>query len=631
VIGSAFAGHSGEMHQRGGALPKGARRSTATGTSATSALTLLSFGLAFVHLFPAQKHLGLFFESPSVGEAWKGFGAVAAILFLALPRGRQVGFVTALWRRRRLASALGLGLAIVHAVPALDHVPAFLASFTWADAWRGLGSLAAMLWFASPVRFQGRVMAVVARPRYALRFATAPAMAAISAVALWVGCGGSSATPATDAGAGAGSNPACPPCVTDPDCNGGVCAQLGSDSFCAPTCPVGNECAADRACMPVSTIAGDQVNACVAAAGDCAATTIGTDSGAPPPTCPGLASPTTAAPCSSCTGKPNCQPNGCFGGWWCNVATSRCQSPPTNCGGGGSGGPGGPFDGGAPVTAMVGPNGGTSSRLYFGIVGDTRPGGIDDTKGYPTAIIDKIYTDLEALSPRPPFVVGTGDYMFASASGTQSTPQLDLYLAARAKYSGTTFAAMGNHECTGATASNCGAGSANGVTNNYTAFLAKMLGPIGKTDPYYAIHVDATDGSWTSKTVFVAANAWSDAQAAWLEAELAKPTTYTFLVRHESHSVTQAPGVRPAEQIMAKYPYTLSFVGHTHTYEHFSTSREVVIGNGGAPLTGSKNYGFAIAQQRPDQAIEVDMLDYATLAADTSFRFAVKADGSLAP
>ena len=221
--------------------------------------------------------------------------------------------------------------------------------------------------------------------------------------------------------------------------------------------------------------------------------------------------------------------------------------------------------------------------------------------------------------------------LFASASGTQSSPQLDLYLGARAKYSGTTFAAMGNHECTGATASNCGAGSANGITNNYTAFLEKMLGPIGKTDPFYSVHVDAADGSWTSKMVFVAANAWGPAQATWLDAELAKPTTYTFLVRHESHSVTQAPGVAPAEQIMAKYPYTLSFVGHTHTYEHFSTSREVVVGNGGAPATGSKNYGFAIAQQRPDKAIQVDMLDYATLAADTSFRFAVKADGSPAP
>jgi len=77
--------------------------------------------------------------------------------------------------------------------------------------------------------------------------------------------------------------------------------------------------------------------------------------------------------------------------------------------------------------------------------------------------------------------------------------------------------------------------------------------------------------------------------------------------------------------------YTLSFVGHTHTYEHFNGSREVVVGNGGAPVTGNKNYGFAIAQQRSDNAIQVDMLDYATRATDTSFRFAVKPDGTPAP
>lgn len=617
------------MQHPGTNLPAGARGSAST----TSALTLLSFGLAFVHLFPARKHLALFFETPSVGEGWKGLGAVAAIVFLALPRARQVQLVTTIWRRRRLASALGFVLAAAHAVPALDHLPAFLASPTWADAWRGLGSSLAVLWFASPVRAQSQAIALFARPRPILRLVTAPAMLAIAAAVLWVGCGASNATPSADAGAGPASSATCPPCVTDQDCNGGVCAQLGSDSFCAPVCPGGNECAADRSCMPVSTVTGDQVSACVSTAGDCAATTPGTDAGPPAATCPGLAAPTSTAPCTSCSGKPSCQTNGCYGGWWCNVATSRCQPPPTSCGGGGGGGGGasGPFDGGAPVTSTIGPNGGTSSRLYFAVVGDTRPGGIDDTKGYPTAIIEKIYTDIEALSPRPAFVVSTGDYMFASASGTQASPQLDLYLGARAKYSGTTFAAMGNHECTGATASNCGAGSANGITNNYTAFLDKLLGPIGKTDPYYSVHVDATDGSWTSKLVFVAANAWSPAQAAWLDAELAKPTTYTFLVRHESHSVTQAPGVAPAEQIMAKYPYTLSFVGHTHTYEHFSTSREVVVGNGGAPLTGSKNYGFAVAQQRPDKAVQVDMLDYSSLGADTSFRFAVKADGSLAP
>ena len=81
---------------------------------------------------------------------------------------------------------------------------------------------------------------------------------------------------------------------------------------------------------------------------------------------------------------------------------------------------------------------------------------------------------------------------------------------------------------------------------------------------------------------------------------------------------------------MAQHPYTLAIVGHTHTYEHFS-GREVIIGNGGAPLTGSKNYGFGVFGQRADGAIQVDMLDYSTGLADTRFRFAVKPDGSPAP
>ncbi len=139
----------------------------------------------------------------------------------------------------------------------------------------------------------------------------------------------------------------------------------------------------------------------------------------------------------------------------------------------------------------------------------------------------------------------TGDYMFASTGGTQAGPQLDLYLAARADFSGPLFPAMGNHECTGATASNCGAGAANGITANYSAYLSKLLAPIQKTEPYYAIKINASDSSWTAKLVFVAANAWSSTQATWLESTLSQPTTYTFVVRHESHAGQHRAGRHP--------------------------------------------------------------------------------------
>ena len=81
---------------------------------------------------------------------------------------------------------------------------------------------------------------------------------------------------------------------------------------------------------------------------------------------------------------------------------------------------------------------------------------------------------------------------------------------------------------------------------------------------------------------------------------------------------------------MAKYPYTLAIVGHTHTYQK-SGSREVIVGNGGAPHSGGASYGFGLLQQRADNAIQVDMLDSSTMQPDSSFRFAVKADGSPAP
>jgi Calcineurin-like phosphoesterase len=290
------------------------------------------------------------------------------------------------------------------------------------------------------------------------------------------------------------------------------------------------------------------------------------------------------------------------------------------------------YDGGPPVTGRVGADGGTLSRLLFAVVGDTRPATVDDTGGYPTDIITAIYAGIRALEPRPPMVVSTGDYVFASTpprgGDSQADPQLDIYMQARARFPGALFPALGNHECTGATSSNCGAGAADGVTANYSAFLEKMLAPIGRTQPYYAIEVAAADATWTAKFVFVAANAWSSAQEAWLESALGKPSTYTFVVRHEPASATSAPGVMPSELVMARHPYTLAIVGHSHTYAHDAeTPRQVLVGNGGAPLS-SKDYGFAVFSQRADGAIDVDMLQWQTRSADASFHFAVHPDGT---
>jgi len=187
---------------------------------------------------------------------------------------------------------------------------------------------------------------------------------------------------------------------------------------------------------------------------------------------------------------------------------------------------------------------------------------------------------------------------------------------------------MGNHECTGYTASNCISGSSDlANNNNYSNFVSKLLGPINQTKPYYAIDINATDGSWTAKLVFIAANAWDSTQSSWLDTTLGHKTTYTFIMRHEPTEANTAPGVTPSDSIIAKHPYTLLIVGHTHTYEHPSR-QQVVIGNGGAPLTGSKNYGYGVVSQQPDGTITVDMIDYSTQQVDPSFHFALKADGS---
>ncbi len=506
---------------------------------------------------------------------------------------------------------------------------------------------------------------------------------ATGAVGTAAGTGGTTEGPGGQGGSAAvdGSGD-CQECVAEADCSGQSCAQFGGGTYCAPRCTGDADCAQGSGCVPVSDFSGQQVQVCVPSTDACgadvgasgaghggAAGTAGAAQGpggasaggaggggkasggtaglsggsghggqaGGPSACSSLVPPDATSCCHSCAAGQACQANGCYGGWWCNTASCSCQKAPAPsvCGGGsagsagatggvagasGSGGLGG-------FTGSVGPDGGTLDRLGFAIVGDTRPPSKDDLKGYPTAIITSIWQRVQASGA--PFAIGTGDYQFSSTKGSQAAQQLDLYLGARAAFGGVLFAALGNHECTGATNSNCGSGNADGVTANYQAFTDRLLTPIGKTTPYYTVRLEGTAGDWTAKVVVVAANAWSSTQAAWLEAELSKPTTYTFVVRHEASYASTAPGVKPSDAIVAKHPSTLLIAGHTHTYQHLASSRTLVVGNGGAPLTGSVNYGYVLAQQRADGAMVFTSHDYATDA--VADQFAVKPDGSAAP
>jgi hypothetical protein len=266
------------------------------------------------------------------------------------------------------------------------------------------------------------------------------------------------------------------------------------------------------------------------------------------------------------------------------------------------------------------------AQLSFGVLGNTRPMTEDDTAGYPSAVVQKIFQDIQAAGP--PLTVATGTYVFANPMGSQAAAQFPLYLAARGAFSGKFFPAMGDHEC-GTLMSNCDPSDAGG-NNNFSEFLAKMLAPIGFKEPYYAVVFRANDDSWTAKFVFVAANAWTAAQGTWLDGELASATTYTFVVRNEgSTSCSGAPGVAPSEAIVGQHPFTIKLVGCLGEYAHLAAVRELVVGNGGAPLMGSGNYGYTLAKRRADGAIVFTAYDYMSNVVTDSF--AVKADGAPAP
>jgi hypothetical protein len=258
-------------------------------------------------------------------------------------------------------------------------------------------------------------------------------------------------------------------------------------------------------------------------------------------------------------------------------------------------------------------------ELRFAVVGDTRPANLDDTANYPTDIVRQIWTEVEAEGP--PFAVMTGDYMFASTADNVNA-QLDLYLGARASFSGMAYPAMGNHECTGYTASNCGIGGKDGFSANFTGFMSKMLGPLGVTQPYYVEYFAALDGSWTAKFVFIAGNAWNPTQAVWLDKVLSQPTTYTFALRHEPHYSNTAPGVDPSTTILAEHPLTMLITGHTHSYGHVPAYREIIVGNGGAPLTSSQNYGYVMIARQPDSNLQVTSYDYQSHATVEQFTIA---------
>ncbi|MFO0572053.1 MAG: hypothetical protein U0263_40900 [Polyangiaceae bacterium] len=135
------------------------------------------------------------------------------------------------------------------------------------------------------------------------------------------------------------------------------CAVLTGESYCLPLCPNGNECSASEVCLQESS-AGEALSVCVPQAGTNRSRL-----------------PTTAEPARAAAGN-------------------------------GSGGSGGDSGGTAPFDA------GTAPPLLFAAVGDTR-GSLPFTSSYrPTRIHTRSTPPSRRLTPKPPFVVSTGDYAF---------------------------------------------------------------------------------------------------------------------------------------------------------------------------------------------------------------------------
>jgi hypothetical protein len=295
-----------------------------------------------------------------------------------------------------------------------------------------------------------------------------------------------------------------------------------------------------------------------------------------------------------------------------------------------------PNDGG-PLPFVI--DGGHLATLAFGLVGDTRPPIYDDTAGYPVQIIANIFQDLAQVSPSVAFVASTGDYMFADPLFGQSVPQAELYVDAGRLFPGPIFPSMGNHECGVAlTSGNCF--GQNTSDPNFEAYLNTILPGFGlsNANPYFLVIYDSADGSnpWNAKFIYLAPNAWDEAQNGWFADALAISTTYTFIVRHEPTSnAGGAPGVAPTDLLLQTNPFTLKLTGHSHSYSYDQSNQEVVNGLGGAALdTGyTGTFGYVICRQRSDNAIQCSQYDYDTNAISTEANstFAITGAGASTP
>lgn len=278
----------------------------------------------------------------------------------------------------------------------------------------------------------------------------------------------------------------------------------------------------------------------------------------------------------------------------------------------------GPFvptdqDGGFDPPGTVGVGGGAVHRLHFGVTGDTRPANADDLAGYPTPVIAQIVARMAAR--RVQFALDLGDHMNVEGSGAAGADaQMQLYLGAVGGLGAPWFMALGNHECP----DQCAPDSA---VPTYQSYL-RALRPVSAL-PFYAFDVKTDLG--LARFVVVADNAWSDAQAAWLEQTLEaadRQARYTIVARH--HPLADGAFTASA-QIVARHHKALVLTGHSHQYlqdlDGDPSGRAVILGTGGAPLGhGWASFGYGVVTQGEDGALTYTQFDSATDAPLDQFR-----------
>jgi hypothetical protein len=267
-------------------------------------------------------------------------------------------------------------------------------------------------------------------------------------------------------------------------------------------------------------------------------------------------------------------------------------------------------------TSGVGVHGGTVSMLHFLITGDTRPPACEDTADYPTSIMNKIADAATATHAQ--FALDMGDHMFVCNNHpAPANAQMALYMDSVHRFANPWFMTEGNHECMGSESGHCTLSSTNA---NYLAFMDK-LAPVA-TKPYYEINIHTSQG--LASFVFVGDNSWTTAQKTWLENTLTTADAnakYTIVVKHHPATDTSIASNATIMSIVRAHKFALLLTGHAHHYSHPSADqgREIVLGIGGAPLSGSTTYhGYALVDQKSNGNLRVTVYSLSTgLAQDT--------------